>query len=203
MTYLRYNPSPPLNSYIHCLYYRDRPMPYAREKILPVPWIDLMINFGGPFRAYEADQTRPFANCDHSRFVGLRSAYHLVDWPPDMRFFIVEFKPGGAYPFLRLPLSELQHQVVTLEAIWGQYAAEIRERLLLARLCEAPHGFRTVQYAISQIARQGGALSIRELSDQMGISHKHLIAQFKRLVGATPKELARTCRFQHSSTVWT
>jgi AraC-like DNA-binding protein len=47
-----------------------------------------MINFGGSFQAYEADQTKPFANCDDSWFVGLRSAYHPVDWPPDMQFFI-------------------------------------------------------------------------------------------------------------------
>jgi methylphosphotriester-DNA--protein-cysteine methyltransferase len=54
-----------------------------------------------------------------------------------------------------------------------------------------------VQYAVGEIARNHGALSIRALSDQIGISQKHLDTQFKRLVGATPKELARIYRFTH------
>ena len=123
----------------------------------------------------------------------------------------MSFKPGGAYPFLGLPLSELQNQIVSLEAIWGKCAAEIRERLyaaptlqarfalledlLLARLCEAPRGLQAVQYAVTEIARRHGGLSIRELSDRMGMSQKHLIVQFKQMVGCTPKELARLYRF--------
>jgi len=39
-------------------------------------------------------------------------------------------------------------------------------------------------------------LSIRALSDQMGLSQNHLGTQFKRLVGGTPKELARLTRFE-------
>jgi AraC-like DNA-binding protein len=114
---------------------------------------------------------------------------------------------------LQLPLSELHNQVVSLEAIWGHFAAEIREQLyatpaiqarftlleqlLLARLHEAPHGLNAVQYAVAEIARHHGALSTGALSERMGISQKHLIAQFKRLVGGTPKELARLYRFRH------
>jgi AraC-like DNA-binding protein len=123
----------------------------------------------------------------------------------------VSFKPGGAYRFLHLPLSELQNQVVSLDAIWGGFAAEIRERLylaptiqarfalleelLLARLREAPQGLKAVQYAVGEVARVHGALSIRELSNRVGMSQKHLITQFRKMVGCTPKELARLYRF--------
>jgi AraC-like DNA-binding protein len=100
-----------------------------------------------------------------------------------------------------------------MDAIWGRIAAEIRERLyaaptpqaglallerlLLERLAEAPYGLDTVQYAIGQIDRQHGALSIRALSDHIGISQNHLSTQFKRMVGVPPKELARFYRFAH------
>jgi len=123
------------------------------------------------------------------------------------------FKPGGAYPFLQLPLSEMSSQVVPLDAIWSHYADEIRahlyaaptiqagfallEQLLLARLCEAPHGLDVVQYAIAEIAQHHGALPIRALSDHMGISQNYLGTQFKRLVGISPKEVARFYRFAH------
>jgi len=69
------------------------------------------------------------------------------------------------------------------------------EQLFLARLCEAPLGLKAVQYAMAEIARRHGALSIRELSESMGMSQKHLIVQFKQMVGFTPKELGRLYRF--------
>jgi AraC-like DNA-binding protein len=210
MTYIRYIPSPPLNAYIEDLYYLDGPAPYPRQRVLPVASSNLMINLGSCFDVYEPDQAEPFITCTDSWWVGVWGTYHSVDWPPIVQLFGAHFKPGGAYPFLQLPLSELSGQVVPLAAIWGCHASEILERLqaaptiqsgfallerlLLARLCEAPRSLDVVQYAIAQIAQNHGALSVRVLSDQVGISQNYLGAQFKRLVGVTPKEVARLNR---------
>ncbi|HEX2619500.1 MAG TPA: helix-turn-helix domain-containing protein [Phototrophicaceae bacterium] len=216
MTYLRFTPASPLNTYINGIYYRDQPMPYPREKILAMPWLNLMINLGGALSAYEVNHTEPFITCTDSWWVGLRTTCHVIDWSPDMQLFVIDFKPGGAYPFLRFPLSELHNQVVSLDLLWGNFATEFRERLYAAPTVEArfalleclllerltlvqhrpiPSGLAAVQYAIERIASEQGALSIRALSDQIGISQKHLIALFKQLVGGTPKELARMFRF--------
>ncbi len=211
MIYLRYIPSPPLNAYIDDLYYLDGPASYPRQKALPVASSNLMINLGEAFDVHEPEQAEPFITCTDSWWVGIWSAYHSVDWPLNVQFFGVHFKPGGAYPFLQFPLSEMNSQVVPLDAIWGRFAGEIRERLhaaptiqagfallehlLLARLCEAPRGMDVVQYALGEIAQHHGALSIRALSDEIGISQNHLGTQFKRFVGVPPKEVARFYRF--------
>lgn len=217
MTVTIHIPPPPLNAYIKCLWYAEGPAPSPRLKMLPVPSLHLMVNLGNAYQVYKAGPggapAKPFAACAESWSVGLWSAYHIMDTPVDMQVINVSFKPGGAYPFLRLPLTELHNQIVSLDAIWGRLAAEIRERLyaaptiqarfalleqyLLARLSEAPHGLNVVQYAVAEIARHHGALSIQALSDHIGISQKHLVAQFKRMAGGTPKELARLYRFQH------
>jgi methylphosphotriester-DNA--protein-cysteine methyltransferase len=55
-----------------------------------------------------------------------------------------------------------------------------------------------VQFAVDAIARRGGAVAIKALSEQIGISQKHLDAQFRRLVGVSPKTLARIYRFQRA-----
>jgi AraC-like DNA-binding protein len=213
MTCTFYIPSPPLNAFINHFYSPNNLTLYKREKILPMPRLDLKINFGGAFPVYMADQTQPLMLCTESWCVGLCSEYHIVDWPLDKHYIGVSFKPGGAYPFLRIPLSELHNQVVPLDAVWGCFAAEARERLcaaaslqerfallerlLLRCLCEVPYGLNAVLYAVGEIVRHYGVLSIRELSDHMGMSQKHLISQFKRMTGATPKELARLHRFEH------
>jgi methylphosphotriester-DNA--protein-cysteine methyltransferase len=110
-----------------------------------------------------------------------------------------------------MPLSELHNQVVPVDAIWGCYAAEIHERLytaptiqagfrileklLLTRFCQSSHNLNVVQYAIAEIARHQGIVSIRALSDHIGMSQNHLGTQFKQMVGIPPKELARFYRF--------
>ena len=177
MLYLRHIPAPPLSAYIDFFYYLSGQMPYSRTTILPLPVLDLKVNLGGALQLCEVQHSEPCAlaeRWDESWVVGIWSACHAVDWPPDVRLFGVSFKPDGAYPFLRLPLSELRNQAVPLDALWARFAAEIRERLydaptpqagfalldrlLLARLSEVPYGLDVVHHATAEIARQHGLL---------------------------------------------
>jgi AraC-like DNA-binding protein len=210
MIYTSYCPAPPLNAYIDDIYYYEGSPMYARLKALPMPSLHLMINFGQAFHWQDSNQLEPVTLCAESWCLGLWSRPYTVEWSPHVQFFGIHFKPGGMYPFLHLPLSELHNQVVPLDAIFGQYAAELRERLydaptlpakfalfermLLARLCPTLHGLEVVQYAIEQIARHHGAVSIQALSDHIGISQNHLGTLFKRMTGIPPKELARFYR---------
>src|SRR5919108_5155540 len=137
MSYIRYFPSAPLNAYIEDLYYLDGLAPYPRQKVMPVASSNLMINLGHSFDVYRPDQVKPFIRCTESWWVGVWDTYHSVDWPPDVKLFGVHFKPGGAYPFLQLPLSEMNGQVVPLDVIWGLDTDEIRERLSAAPTIQA------------------------------------------------------------------
>jgi AraC-like DNA-binding protein len=213
MDYISRIPAPPLSAYVDDLYYLDGPPPYSRMKVPPGPSLHLMVNLGPAFQVHAPDQTIPVATCTESWWIGMWSKYWIVEWPHPVRFYGIHFKPAGMYPFLRLPLSELHNQVVPMDAIWGRLAAEFREqlyaaptaqaglalleRLLLARLAEVPYGLDVVQCAIARLARQHGALAIGALSDQLGISQNHLLTQFKRMIGVSPKDLARFYRFEH------
>ena len=207
-----HHPSPPLDRYIICLWYTDLRIPYRWEKILPTGTLELIVNFGAPFRLYDRDDLTRYDLQTESWLVGLHTAYLINEPVAETHMIGVRFKPAGAAAFFRLPASELHNQVVPAEPLWGRFAAEARERLyaaptvaarfallerlLLARLLDAPRGLDVVQFAVDAIARRGGALSIKALSDQIGISQKHLDAQFRRMVGVSPKTLARIYRFQ-------
>lgn len=211
--YLAYVPSPPLNTYIDDFYYWQGPAPFHQMKVIPMPALHLMVNLGQPFQVYAPEQRIPVATCTTSWLVGQWNTYHTVVWPAEVRFYGIHFKAGGLYPFLRFPLLEINNQVVALEDVWGQRAADLREQLavaptiqigfdllerwLLSCLQVGNFGLDIVQYAIDQINRQQGRLSIRTLSDQIGISQNHLGTQFKRMVGISPKILSRLYRFAH------
>lgn len=213
MVYVEHIPSPPLNRYIEALYYLDGGMSFRHEKILPVPALDLKINLGGTFHLYDNRSSTPPVSLTESWLVGLYGVHHSIDWPADMRVYGICFKPNGAHPFLGFPLSELYNQVVPLDAIWGRWASEIRERLSAAptieaglvlferlifeRFCEDLYVQNVVEHGICVINQNRGRLSIRQLSDQIGISQNHLGTLFKRVVGTSPKALARLYRFEH------
>ena len=129
MMYTSYIPSPPLNAYIDDLYYLDGTAPHSRLKTFPLPSLHLMVNFGPAFSVSTSDQAQPFATCTQSWWVGMFNTSHIVNWPSSVQFFGIHFKPGGAAPFLHLPLSELHNQVVALDALWGYFATELREQL--------------------------------------------------------------------------
>jgi AraC-like DNA-binding protein len=202
-----------LDSYIDYFYYIDGAMPYPREKILPTGWLDLEVNLGGAIQIYDATGAKPVATCLESWWVGVWNTYGTVEWPSNTQLMGIHFKPGGAYPFLNFPLSELQNQIVSADALWGGFAAELFERLSAApsiqtrlllfeelmrvRLHDAPHGLNVVRYGVAEIARHKGSLLIKALGDQMGISHNHLLTQFNRMVGISPKALARLYRLKH------
>src|SRR5262249_8092602 len=127
----------------------------------------------------------------------------------------VHFKVGGAAAFLGLPADELRDQVVDLEAIWGVCAWAWRDRLLAApgplakfRLLEQfllallvrdkadVQRQRRVTWALERFQREPHTLTIRSVVDELGISHKHFIEQFRQQVGLTPKLFCRIQRFQ-------
>jgi AraC-like DNA-binding protein len=215
-TYISRILSPPLDAYIDCLYYLDGSLPQSSTNILPMPWLDLKINLGGALHTSELGRDQPSAKLTGTWCVGICNGCHIVHWPHDLKLFGVCFKPEGAYPFFQFPLSELHNQVISLDEVWGRFATNIREQMhraptieagfdqleqaLLVRLgeCELPHGFEAVRYGAVEIARHRGALSIRALSEHIGISQKHLLTQFKRLVGISPKEMACLSRLQHT-----
>src|SRR6266498_4521074 len=94
-TYLDHIPSAPLNAYIDDLYYWNGPPPYSRLRVLPLPSLHLMVNFGDAFQVHAPDQIEPFAICTDSWTVGLWSTYHIVTWPQSVEFFGIHFKAGG------------------------------------------------------------------------------------------------------------
>ena len=186
LNYIRYIPSPPLNAFIDYFYYIDGPMPYRREKVLPTGWLDLEVNLDGAIQIYDAGGAKSVATCIESWWVGVWNTYGTVEWPLNVQLMGIHFKPGGAYPFLNFPLSELHNQIISADAIWGSFAAELHEQLrsepsipervslfeqiMLTRLCDTPYSLNAVRHGVAEISRHNGALSIEALRDRMGIS---------------------------------
>ena len=79
--------------------------------------------------------------------VGTYSQHTVIDTAEQRAVLGVNFRPGGAFPFLGLPAGELANGHAALDALWGTRGRRLRERLL-----DAPNvaiRFRTLEQARS------------------------------------------------------
>ena len=211
-----YKPRPPLAKFVDCFWLYDGQSPRQTQRILPTGTFELAINLRQNKLSFYAAE-RP-ENC--SRFSGaVVSGAHERSFLPDAaeEIFIigVHFKPGGAFPFLGLPASDLSDTHVDLETLWGPSAGRLRERLceagtsherfylleevLLRRLCQRVEQHYAVLAALEMFGKIPSR-TVRETAKHIGLSQRRFIQVFKAEVGMTPKLFSRIQRFQQTRT---
>jgi AraC-like DNA-binding protein len=55
-----------------------------------------------------------------------------------------------------------------------------------------------VTHAVNAIRKGAPGLRIGRMAGEIGLSHKHLLREFDRCVGLTPKMFSRVCAFQRA-----
>jgi AraC-like DNA-binding protein len=144
--------------------------------------------------------------------MGARGSYTAIDGDCAPSYLELWLDPLGAFRLLGLPLDELSGQLVDLAEVLGpegrRLGEQLREaptwrqrfamldRFLLRRLDEGPRPSPEIGRAWERLVGTGGALPIARVAAEVGWSHKHLIARFKRQVGLRPKTAARLVRFE-------
>jgi AraC-like DNA-binding protein len=201
MMHRHYRPRPPLSDYVELLWLFDKPVPsHGSERALPTGTVELVINLGPPGAGFDAIVCGP-----HSRFF-------VIDTSRPTTLMGAHFKPGGLAAFVGLPLDELHNLHVSLDALWGRRAAELRERLLAApgpeaklallerllsaRIDRQHRRHAAVDHALTSFRR--GSRRIGDVVDETGLSPRRFIRLFGDAVGLTPKAFCRVRRFQRA-----
>ncbi len=217
MRFCRHVPRAPVGLFVEFFWYYDSWYPdHVMENCLPDGSFELIINLQEqPRKLFEREDSSRYREFRRAWLSGTHSGYIVIDALPASSMMGVHFKPGGASAFLDLPASELRDQVVELDLLWGCTAWDWRDRLLAApspagkfRVLEqflldrlrtsgaVPDRRKRVAWALNRFDQHGGVGSIRAVADELGVSHKHFIEEFRREVGLTPKLFCRIRRFQ-------
>ena len=216
MIYLTRVPPPPLGQFIECVWFFSGYMPdQPRERILPDGTSELLINLQEvPRTLFDAEGPGRHRSFRRAWLSGPSSESKVIDALPDSSLMGARFKPGGLAAFLREPVDEIANRVIDLDALWGRAADRMREQLLeaatpesrIARLERILLGLLG-ERAVDPVATR--ALSMFEgappdtggvgaVAAEIGLSHKQLVARFRRAVGLTPKLYCRLLRFQRA-----
>ncbi len=214
MLYRSRLPASPLCHFVEFFWYHQGYAPdYAMEKLLPDGAIEVVIDFeDSAKRLYDRDDQERFQSFRRAWISGQQKDFLVIESAQNSHMIGIRFRPGGAYPFFPFPLSELNGSVIELDLVWGRLASRLRDRLLetpgVSRKFEVLERFlltqallvleidRTLEFSLRQLRHAPESLSIRQLSEQIGISQKHLIHKFRRQVGLRPKLLSRIFKFQ-------
>jgi AraC-like DNA-binding protein len=212
MDCMMYIPTKPLNRFIEKFWIiNDATLEYS-AKVFPDGIVQLIINLGSPYTISAGDGS--IASFRVGSLSGERLELCTVAQALSCHAIGVRFRPGGAFPFFGVPLGELTEHVVDIESLWGASAVEtLRQRLfsasspaaqclvvvqaLLEKAGQNLQTNSTVEIALRTVLNAEEP-SIRDIAATIGISHKHLLRQFDKYVGLTPKALARIQRFQRS-----
>ncbi|RKH41742.1 AraC family transcriptional regulator [Corallococcus sp. AB050B] len=200
MRYVEASPCAALAPYVQCYWALETSgaAPAGVHRVLPDGCLDILVDLTGGVGLH---------------VVGAMRTAEVVPLSARAAFVAVRFRPGGAQPFLRLPLLELTDAKVALGDLWPRETREWRERLaeapgtaarfallerlLLGRLSggEADVG---VRHAVDLILGARGQVPVRSLEGVMGVGARQVERRFHAAVGLSPKVLCRIARMQHA-----
>jgi AraC-like DNA-binding protein len=142
---------------------------------------------------------------------GPRATPYLCDVSRPVRSLGAQLRPGAAELLFGVGAHELSERHTALEDLWGRRANELRDRLLEAqhlerqielfeallatRLPKVPGLHPAVAHALVRFSVTD---DVRNVVEETGYSHRHLIAMFRQSVGLAPKVYCRVLRFQRA-----
>lgn len=214
MIYREYPAPPPLRSYVKFFWSLTHDYSagsHREEWLAPSTEINVVFHRGRPFRlcspqAGPLKQPQSFVIGPQKRFFVLRS-----DGQTDM--VAIRFQPWGAFPFFRLPVSELDDQLVPLDAILGSEGRRLTERVLSCRLKDARGmlesfligrigGFSEkdalVGDLVVRLQKEPDIGRVSKAVSCYSVSHRQVERRFAMTTGMSPKRFSRIVRFQHA-----
>lgn len=173
-----------------------RGLPAQQQATLPHPNVHLVVEQG---------QARVYG-VHHGRFVRQLQGLDQV--------FGIKFKPGGFYPFYRLPVVDLLNQSMDVAACFGAAGAELTtlllaassfeamcaaaEAFLLRRLPAADANVARVSSLLARIAQETGIVTVDNVLAVSGLNKRGLQRLFQKYVGVGPKWVIQRYRLHEA-----
>ncbi|MGF9701081.1 DUF6597 domain-containing transcriptional factor [Paenibacillus sp. MABNR03] len=167
------------------------------QHVVPNPCVNLVIERGNTF--FFGPSGRKFS--------------YLINGKGSV--FGVKFKPGGFFPFIRVPVSSLYGQPMEVSGVLDVSAESLEERLLgdgcdadkarymdsllCAHLPAEDAQARLVHNIVQQIEQDREMLRVDDLSSSWNIHTRKLQRLFNQYVGIGPKTVIKLYRLQNAA----
>ena len=180
--------------------------------IIPNGLLKIIIPYRGSLTSQQRGSLMRICPEGSISLVGLMEQPVTIDRVGPSGALGIEFKPSCAYRFFPFSLKEIKNSVALSDEMLGQHAAELQRRLLdipnaegklalvqrylLSVLGDKERYDPLVEWAVGEIRRSQGMVSITDLCRRSGYSKRYVDLHFADHVGLNPKLLAGIMRFQ-------
>lgn len=208
-------PSAALAPFVNCYwYFETEGVAHTKERVLPSGTAQLLVNLHeDELRWYDGADYQSVHRSGGAAFAGPQARHYAIDTAEQKAIIGVHFNPIGVAPFLGMPACVLAGRHISTAELWSGDGSALRARLLEAtslhakfqvldavllaqlkstRVCAAP-----IAAALRICDDPKQTCGIGELAARFGWSNKRMIAQFREVVGLTPKRYFRVRRFQN------
>lgn len=212
MIHHTYNPSEDLKPFVKSYWTLESSAQHPSEKqvIVPDGCVEMIFHYGDPYKQYlENGDSLIQPLCF---VIGQLTRPLEIEPTGTIGIFSVRFHPNGFMPLTALPLQTFENTAVPLNLIFEeegkllvekmQTATSTADRILIieeflqTRLTSTSTVDRTVKSAVDTLLTANGQLSVEKLSDSTQINRRQLERKFAKLIGLSPKQLAKTIRLQ-------
>ena len=212
MTFENHRLTPPLNQYLEAIFhYKDFMPDHSIERVVPTGHLFIIFELDGfPRHTFDNDSLQPNATFTKVWISGMHRNYISISAHGNSEMFVIQFKASGAYPFFHQPIYELTEKILSAEFLFGEDILQLREDLLKKE--NSAQKFRLAEnwllekydekksppkYLLKTIGelQKSPVANFEEIISNCPHSQKHLIDQFKKYVGLTPKYYQRILRF--------
>jgi AraC-like DNA-binding protein len=184
----------------------------VRLREVPFPGVPLILNLGLPWNVENG--LLPGSKRRHDSFLaGLHTTPTLVEGGDSWACIELRLTPLGARRLLGRPMHELTNQTLDLEELLPRAADlggrlreasswperfDLVESFLVHRLADTAPAPPAIEWSWRRLRLTHGRAPIAALAEELGWSHRRLIARFREQFGLTPKALARVIRFDRA-----
>lgn len=205
-------PAPPLDSHIESIFhYKDFVPDHSIERVVPTGHLFLIFELDGiPRNTFDNETQKPKETLTKAWISGMQTGCITISAHEQSEMLVIQFKPAGAYPFLQVPVSKLNDKILSAEEIVGEEILTLRENLLYkktpdekleladrwlkSRFDEAKEPPNELLMVLSGLQKEPVS-HLSRIVEKYPNTQKHLIDQFKKYVGLTPKIYQRILRF--------
>ncbi len=206
-----YNIEEPLSKYVESIFYHKDYMPeHNIERVVPTGHIFILFELDTiPRHTYDHD-LKPKATFTKVWVSGINQQYLNISAHKNSEMLVVQLKTLGAYPLFKVPIDSFSESIRPAENYFGNQILEIRKKILTTESIndkfEIIKNWLQTQIDESLAPSQSllDMLSILqnnpfskhgELIQSYPKTQKHLINQFKKYCGLSPKTLHKIIRF--------
>lgn len=202
----------PLHKYIESIFhFKDLIPEHSIERVVPTGQIFIIFELDGITRnTFDNETLKPSNRYTKVWISGMHKNYISISAHQKSEMLVVQFKAFGAHPFFHFPIQNLNEKIVSAEEIFGDSILELREELLEQQTSEdkfhivekwLESRFHPEKEPPKELLRTLEGLQSESATNYSLIiesypkTQKHLIDQFKKYIGLTPKYYQRILRF--------